>query len=120
MDVDTPRAGVHTALGPQRGVNFGIFTSLQNCKTVQLLIFRLCGVHVNGLKSKGVQFCRLVVDVEGYTAVEFLVHCIYTPSSSKNKPNESSLSIICVSNQDLMAIYIYIISTNKHALQTSA
>ena len=36
MDVDTPRGGVHTALGLQRGVNFGLFTSLESCKTVQL------------------------------------------------------------------------------------
>ena len=32
--VDTNRVGVHTALGPQRGVNFGHFCLLQSAKTL--------------------------------------------------------------------------------------
>ena len=34
MAVDSPRGGVHTVLGPQWGVNFGLFTSPQGCRTV--------------------------------------------------------------------------------------
>ena len=73
----TPRGVVSTRPWGCRGASILAFSlALKAVKLCNCHIFRPLGVHVNGLRSKGVQFCRLVVDVEGYTAVEFLLHCI--------------------------------------------